>query len=298
MSTSRGSCLLLINRASRSGRDSFDEATARLRRAGFTLDIPDIPDPQASRDAIARSDAGLIVVGGGDGTISSVAGALIEARRKVGLLPLGTANDLARSLGIPARLEQAVDVISAGVSRPIDIGVVNGKYFFNAVTLGLGPEVRRFHESSEKQRWGVLNYPRAILQTMRDRTYFHADITAGDEHRKARLLHVGIVNGRYHGGGLPAHRDATIDDGILHLYAVRAATPLRYVRLLPSLLTGSSDNEDILRMAGETIRIVTREPMPVTGDGEEVCHTPLELSCRPGALTMMVPGDLAELSTD
>ncbi|MCB1835354.1 MAG: hypothetical protein KDH19_18235, partial [Geminicoccaceae bacterium] len=79
MSTSRGSCLLLINRASRSGRDSFDEATARLRRAGFTLDIPDIPDPQASRDAIARSDAGLIVVGGGDGTISSVAGALIEA---------------------------------------------------------------------------------------------------------------------------------------------------------------------------------------------------------------------------
>ncbi|MEZ5824079.1 MAG: YegS/Rv2252/BmrU family lipid kinase [Geminicoccaceae bacterium] len=293
---SHKSCLLLVNQASRSGEEALGTASALLREAGFDVERPDIPDPEASRAAIAASDTELIVVGGGDGTISSVAGALIEARKTVGLLPLGTANDLARSLGIPASLNEAVDVIARGVARPVDIGIVNGRYFFNAVTVGLGPEVREFHENSEKQLLGVLNYPRAILRTMRDRTYFKAEIIADGKTRHARFLHIGIVNGRYHGGGLPAHRDATIYDGVLHLYAVRAATPLRYLRLLPSLLTGRHGNEDLLRMDGETIRVTTKKPMPATGDGEVVAETPLELTCRPAALTMMVPVDTEKLS--
>ncbi|MCB1972236.1 MAG: YegS/Rv2252/BmrU family lipid kinase [Geminicoccaceae bacterium] len=288
-------CLLLVNPAARSGQAGAARAADLLKRERLIVDEPSIDSPDAMRAAIAASKHDIIVVGGGDGTIATVAQSLLDAKRTVGLLPLGTANDLARSLGIPANLDDAVAVIAHGVARPIDMGVVNGRLYFNAVTLGLGPQVRRTHEATDKQLLGVFNYPRAIIQTMLDREYFQAEITCDGKRASARLLHIGVVNGRYHGGGLPAHEDATIDDGLLHLYAVRAATPLRYLRLLPSLMLGRDDNPDILRIAGASIRIETKKPMPATADGEEVESTPLDLSCRPGALTMMVPADSAVL---
>lgn len=281
-------CLLLINPKARSGADAKGMAEKALADAGFLVDSPVTSSPDDAHASIRASDAELIVIGGGDGTIAEAAPALLAAGKTVGILPLGTANDLAGSLGIPKRLDAAVDVIAQGEPRGIDVGFVNDKPFFNAVTIGLGVDVIRAHDGPMKKRLGIMNYPRVILQTMRDRQYFDVSLRADGEVKRAQLLHLGVANGRYHGGGLPAHADATIDDGILHLYAVQRATPMRYVRTLPALLLGRHSS-DLLRLAGKEIIVETAKPLPFSADGEEVGTTPLRLSCKPHAMTVMTP---------
>lgn len=259
-------------------------------KAGFHVDAPQLNKPQDAAAAIrTATNVDLIVVGGGDGTISSTAPALLESGKTLGILPLGTANDLAGTLRIPKTIPGAVDVLVNGATAAIDMGFVNGRPFFNAVTLGLGADVVREHSGPLKKRLGVLNYPRVVVKTMRERKYFRVNVVADGRTKKASLLHIGVANGRYHGGGLPAHQDATIDDGILHLYAIRRATPLRYVRTLPALLSGREGGDDLLRAEGQTIEILTDEPMPATADGEPMGTTPLRLTCEPKALKVMVP---------
>jgi len=283
-------CLLLINKASRSGRAAGDRARGALVDAGFVVEAPMLAEATDAAAAIRAADGiDLVVVGGGDGTISATAPALLETDKTLGILPLGTANDLAGTLKIPKTIAGAVDVLVNGVACAIDMGFVNGRPFFNAVTLGLGADVVREHNGPLKQRLGIFNYPRVVLKTMRERRYFKARIIVDGQTRKARLLHIGVANGRYHGGGLPAHADATIDDGILHLYAIRRATLWRYLKTLPALVAGHDGGDDLLRAAGRTIDIITDEPMPATADGEPLGSTPLNLACEPAALKVMMP---------
>lgn len=282
-------CLLLINPNARSGRTARQLALDALKDAGFHIEAPELPSTEATHAAIRASDADLIVLGGGDGTIAAAAPALLDAGKTVGIFPLGTANDLAGSLGIPKRLDAAVEVIAHGQPRLIDVGFVNDQPFFNAVTLGLGVDVVQAHTGPMKRRFGIFNYPLVILQSMRKRQYFKAKLRADGEVVSDRLLHVGVANGRYHGGGLPAHADATIDDGILHLYAVRRATPYRYAKALPALLLGRDGNDDLLRLMGSEITITTDEPVQATADGEVIGTTPLRLRCAPEALRLMTP---------
>lgn len=288
MTHSARQCLLLINPNARSGDKAQDLAENALREAGFEISMPSAMSPEQSQQIIKETNADLIVLGGGDGTIGAAAPALLAAGKTVGILPLGTANDLAGSLGIPKRLDLAVQVIANGEARAIDVGLVNGRPFFNAVTIGLGVDVIRSHSGVMKKRLGVFNYPRVILKSMRERRYFRARLTVDGQSKSANLLHIGIANGRYHGGGLPAHMDATIDDGILHLYAVHRATPVRYARALPALLMGR-DGDDLLRMAGREMMVETDDALAISADGEEISTTPLRLSCMPGAITIMVP---------
>ena len=122
---------------------------------------------------------------GGDGTISSMAGAIHDTQLPLAILPLGTANDLAKSIGIPDDLDQACEAIIAGHTRRIDLGKVNDHYFFNAVNLGLGTEITHELTQESKQQWGVLSYAKALLNAVRKRHAFTLNI--GLDNRKLRV---------------------------------------------------------------------------------------------------------------
>ncbi|WP_444891731.1 diacylglycerol kinase family protein [Microbulbifer sp. DLAB2-AA] len=120
--------------------------------------------PEKTEAAIRQSQKNLdlVVVGGGDGTTSSTARVLKECQLALAILPMGTANDLARSLGI-VDLEQAFDVIIGNHRQLIDLGVVSGHYFFNVANMGLGVKVTEAQDSELKKLWGVLSYLRAFF---------------------------------------------------------------------------------------------------------------------------------------
>src|SRR5690606_8950163 len=122
-----------------------------------------------------------IIIGGGDGTMRRAAGALIAADRPVGILPMGTANDLARSLGIPPSPPGAVGVIAAGRTRRIDVGQLIGHHFFTAAECGLGAAVRKTLSPRLTKVLGPLSYAGGAWDAMHRMRSFEVDVEMGAE---------------------------------------------------------------------------------------------------------------------
>lgn len=140
----------------KSGSSDIDLDTVVERMRGDSTEIVSVSstsDPSElgdlARDAVR--DADVIAVGGGDGTMSGLLSVIKDAGRTLGVLPLGTANDLARSLGIPLDPLQAAEIIRTGVNRRIDLGEVNGRLFCNAISLGFPVELADQQDPARKK---------------------------------------------------------------------------------------------------------------------------------------------------
>src|SRR6476661_2047631 len=162
--------LLLVNQHSRKGQKLLSQATVELEALGFELIIESTDHARELSDTIRRyqNRVELVIIGGGDGTLNAAIEGLIDTKLPLGILPMGTANDLARTLGIPTDLSAACQVIASGKVRLIDLGWVNGQHFFNVASLGLSVEITQRLTKNVKQRWGVLAYAFiALLPAMR-----------------------------------------------------------------------------------------------------------------------------------
>jgi diacylglycerol kinase (ATP) len=291
-SPSRRTALLLVNRHSRQGGIDLSPALGPLRDSGIdVIDAANAGHP-SSREAIAAHQAtvDLVIVGGGDGTLNAAADALVEAGLPLGLLPLGTANDLARTLGLPTDLAGAGAVIARGRTRRIDLGLVNGKHFFNVASLGLSAQVARELTRETKRRWGVLGYPLTLWRAARRMRSFRADIRCDRHRRRLRSMQIWIGNGRYFGGGMTIAADAEIDDGMLDLVSLAPRSFWQLVLSSPALRWGRHHAVDRLRhWRGTEISIRTRRPMPINTDGEVTTRTPANVRIVPQALSVYVP---------
>jgi YegS/Rv2252/BmrU family lipid kinase len=234
-----------------------------------------------------------VLVAGGDGTIHQVARLAVENDWVLGVLPSGTANDLARALEIPQTPREACRVVAAGRIRPIDVGWVNDDVLLNAAQLGLGPEVSSAADRSHKSRWGRFSYLRGLFERLLERLKgqrgFRAGIVVGDDRAGGRWVNVTVANGPYFGGGHAVHQHARIDDGLLDVVALRArpAYQLAWAWLMRRL--GIGYPEAVRHWRGATVRIVTSDEHSVTLDGDPCTRTPLQASVRPEALRVFAP---------
>lgn len=284
--------LLLVNRKSSQGERDLGPSRAILEAHGFRIHQVPLHTPGDIAPAIdSHGDAtDLVVVGGGDGTINAAVPALLRTSLPLGILPMGTANDFARTLGIPASLEDACAVIAARQARAIDVAYVNGKPFINDASLGLSVEVIRRAEHQSKQRWGVLSYATQAFRAFRDNRAFRAVICCDGTSQRLAAVQITVGNGRYHGGGLTISPDARIDDGRLDLFALAPMPLWRLLSLGPSMWRGNHRTRagvEILR--GQRISITTSRPMQVNTDGERATRTPARFWVVPRALRVLAP---------
>lgn len=283
--------LLIVNRRSCSGNASQDAVVAALEQAGFSVRSFFIDKPTRIADLIAEhgGESDVIVLGGGDGTLNAAAAALVEADRPFGILPLGTANDLARTLEIPEDVE-AITVIAEGRAHPIDLGRVNGSLFFNVATFGLGAEVARYHRGERKRRWRIFSYLLSFVDAFKAMRPFAARVTCDGTTERVRTVQVSVGNGRHYGGGMTVAEDAEIDDGWLRLFYVRPFRPWDVAALFLALRAGRHHLFRLseVRMARE-ITVETKRPMDVSADGEFKVKTPARYQILPGAVRVLVP---------
>ena len=288
--------LLVVNTKSRRGRDGIGEAAQVFRAAGIELveagcaagvDIG--PCILAHREAVDR-----VVVGGGDGTINAAARALVDTGLPLGVLPLGTANDFARSVGIPLDLAGAARVICEGHTQRIDAGDVNGHLFFNVASVGLAADLAKAITTERKRRFGRLSYAIGATRLMTKARPFHATILVGDgEGREAamvRTMQIAVGNGRFYGGGNVIAANARIDDGFLDLYSLEFAEVWRMALMIPSFPSGAHGSVREVRTARSgTFQVITRKPRPVNADGELVTQTPALFTQRKLAVRVYAP---------
>jgi YegS/Rv2252/BmrU family lipid kinase len=291
---SQARALLIINRKSRCGSADLAAALRVLEAQGLqpTTEYAEGAGQFESLIERHRGEIDRLIIGGGDGTMNCAARALVEADLPVGILPMGTANDLARSLGIPADPARACETIGAGRLRRIDLGQVNGVYFFNAASIGLGAEVTRNLTSEVKSRWGAWGYARTVYDAVKTARSFSATITCDGHTEDVRSIQIAVGNGRYYGGGMSIAHDASIDDERLDLYSLKPISFWQLLKLTPALRAGHHrDLEAVLVLHGREIEVHTRRSKSVTTDGELTTRTPARFRIVPKALSVYVPQD-------
>lgn len=266
--------------------------TERLKAHGIELleRKPELPEQIPLLIHRHAREVDLVIVGGGDGSMSAAAPALVETKLPLGVLPMGTANDLARTLSIPTDIVQAADVIGGGLMHRIDLGRVNGHLFFNVANIGLGVHVTHNLSPGLKQRWGALSYARSLLKAINTFRPFHANIVCDGRRLRVRTIQIAVGNGRYYGGGMTVAEQATIDDHLFYLYSVEPLSLWEMIRYAPSFKAGRFAQLDPVDLEkARTIEIITRRPMPITADGEIVTKTPARFEMLAAAVNVFVP---------
>jgi diacylglycerol kinase (ATP) len=284
--------LLIANEHARHGKEPLDPALQVFKAAGLEVIEERVErGPYVERPIHRHArQVDAVVLAGGDGTIHEAAPALIETGLALGILPRGTANDLARAVGMPLDLRRAAEVIAAGHRRRIDVGEVNGKLFFNVAHIGLGAALADALSSGMKKRLGPFAYTVAAALALTKLRRFRAEIVAGGERRTMRSYGVTIGNGRFFGGSGIVAEDATIDDGLLHMFSLETKNPLQLLRLLPSLMKGRQGEYDwVHTLIAPEIEVRTLRKLKIRADGKTMSETPAVFRVRPRALEVFAP---------
>ncbi|ARV59692.1 lipid kinase [Nostocales cyanobacterium HT-58-2] len=286
--------LLLVNPHARQGQKRLSEAIHCLKQLGLDLIEEYTEQPQLLDGIIKRyqNEVDLVIIGGGDGTLNAAVDALVETQLPLGILPLGTANDLARTLEIPNSLPEACKIIANGEVRRIDLGWVNGKHFFNVASLGLSVKITQKLTKQVKRRWGILAYAITALQAIWESRPFSAEIRINDKSTLVKTVQIAVGNGRYYGGGMAVAPDATIDDQRLDLYSLEIQHWWQIIPLLPAMRQGRHIHwREVRALSGQEIEVNTRKPRPINTDGEITTYTPAHFRVIPNALGVLVPSN-------
>lgn len=242
------------------------------------------------RLAIAQGLDAVLVVGG-DGAAHAVLDQVAGTELIFGLLPAGTGNDLARTLGIPARdPDDAIDIVLRGRTRTIDLAQVGGDTLVaTVVASGFDSKV---NERANAMRWprGAMKYNLAIVAELRTFEPLAFAITLDDSevlHRRAMLVAVG--NGPSFGGGLRICEGAEMDDGLLDVVIINPVSKLKLLRVFPQLYRGT--HTSLPQFERHRVRAVRLESAGVVayGDGERLGPLPLNVRVRPAVLRVFVP---------
>ena len=300
---------LIVNTRSRSGERTFFEALDRLEELGVPLGatyaIRDpVRLPETVREVLHEgSGYRLLVLGGGDGSVSSVVDFLAHHDVILGLLPLGTANDFARTLGIPSDIEGACQTIAGGKVVDVDLGLAGDNYYVNVASVGLGVGATQALSPWLKKSAGPLAYPVAAIKAFLSHEPFSARLTFPDgDHEPVeygRLLQVAVGNGRFYGGGMVVAPESGIDDRSLDIYAIEMGRHRDLIGVARYLKSGDFiRSESVSHYCTERVRLETEPDLSINIDGEVVAKTPQDFSMAHNALKVLVPPESTAASRD
>jgi YegS/Rv2252/BmrU family lipid kinase len=284
--------LVLFNPRARRGGEAHHIVTDRLKAGGLDVRVEPFDTlHEIARDIVRlQQTADLLVVCGGDGSVSSAGLAVHESGLPLGIIPLGTANDLARTMNIPLDPAEAAQVIVDGATRTIDMGTVNGHAFFNVASIGLSVDLARSLDPILKKRLGRLGYAVSAAKVLSRARPFHAKITEKGQVIETDTYQIAIGNGRHYGGGNIVQASAAIDDGHLDLYSLEIRNLWKLLLMARSFRSGEHGAWDEVRTARcIEFDIETSRPASVNADGEIVTSTPAHFKVLPQAVSVFVP---------
>ncbi len=257
---------------------------------------PDDPGSGLAKKAAAEG-ADVVIAAGGDGTIHAVASGLIGTKSTLGIIAMGTMNNLAHSLSIPDTIEGACAIIAKGETKKIDIGNINDHVFLEVAGIGL--EAVLFPAAEEIKSHGLLSTIRGAIDGLSSLFSFKpASVKVsfdGQRSRSYKALQVTVCNSPYYGVHLQVAPGTLMDDGLLDVVIYKNFSKLEFIRHGISITRGKRILEPkITRRKVKTLRITADYPVAIHADGVAHGHTPALVSVTPGALSVRVPMQVAE----
>jgi YegS/Rv2252/BmrU family lipid kinase len=302
--------LVIVNPRSRNGATGrrWGKHELRLRDELGPLEVEHTRAPRdaerLAREAV-RAGVERILVAGGDGTLSEVATGLLAAElagyATIGLLPLGTGGDFARSLGIPRDLEGAIACIARGRTRKVDAGrarflgqdgAQRTAYFVNVSSFGISGLIDELVNRTSKRMGGTASFLvgtlRAIFQYRSVPVAIRVD---GELVHDAGLILATGANGRYFGGGMQVAPEARIDDGLLDVVIVADLALPKLLAKLPKLYAGTHLGDAAATLHRGRVIEAQAEPgrVKLDLDGEPLGTLPARCEVLPAALTFFGP---------
>jgi YegS/Rv2252/BmrU family lipid kinase len=286
--------ILVVNAGSRKGADLFAEARDKLIAAGIELLAAKKCKTAKSMETEVKQalkKAPMVIVGGGDGSLSSFVDYFIGTDVVFALLPLGTANSFARTMGVPLDLDGAVDVIAKGEAREIDVGCINGDYFLNAAAMGLAPKVAESVPHGLKRTLGRLGYLIWAGWSAANFRAFRVKLEDGKRTVRMWATEVRIANGRFHGGiELIENADLKSGEIVVQVVTGRSVAKLGW-SYFASAAKLKARHQTVREFVASEFTLSTKPRMKVSIDGEVGAETPLKISALPNGVTIAAPRD-------
>jgi undecaprenyl-diphosphatase len=292
--------LILVTNPHAGTDDKLARARGAMRKHGLVIEAELKLDALQKLPSLLAANAAappIVVAAGGDGTVGAVANAVVGKAVPMGIIPLGTSNDFARSIDIPMRPEAAVRILARGPIRRVDAGRLSWdsappRHFCHAAATGLNVAFARFATRADlRARLGRLTYAVAAALAVRDRPVFECELDYGDRRERLNLVHLSVINAPVFGGFLDLRiPDAAPDDRRLHILMIEHLPMRRLIRsaLYPAI--GLHRRIHGFRMEAVS-RIAVRTPreMDVTLDGEVSGKLPGTFEVVPSALDVLAP---------
>lgn len=285
--------VLIVNAFSRKGEALFEEAKSKLEEAGVKLIAAHaVRDPSKLNGTVrqaVREGAPMIIVGGGDGSLSGTVDDVVDKDCVFAVLPLGTANSFARTIGLPLELDGAIDAIVNGRRRRIDLGMIDGDYFVNAAALGLSPMIGDSVPHNLKKYLGRVGYlVWAVWCFFRFRP-FRLIVHDGNKEHRLWTTEVRIFNGRFH-GGVELGESTDVDSGDIVIQAVIGRSLARLAwDWYAKFFKLSSRDATTQEFRGKELRLDTRPHHRISIDGEILARTPVTVAVAQRAIEVVVP---------
>lgn len=286
--------ILLLGRKSRAALGSEANLLDALRDRGIAvLNPPGESSGQENPEALAKAfkdQAKAIVVAGGDGSINEVLPAALKTGLPICVVPLGTANNLARTLGLPADPVAALSLLWNGSPQPVDVAFANDRPFLNVAGLGLSTRVNTSTPRHWKKWLGPFAFALTAFRLARSMVPLRVRITCDGRSYEGRSLQISVVNGRYFGTGLCLSEEDNLADGTLGCVSIEVDRWWQALHLAPALLRGKvKPSQSVLLLKGREIEVTTRRPVRVDLDGDIRASTPLKIRVLPGAVRIFAP---------
>lgn len=287
-------CALVVNPTSgkKHGVAIAARVAERLGQAGHATTLIQGGDAASARDQLKHAiDAGVdgVLVVGGDGALHSVLDHVADSDLFFGLIPAGTGNDTARSLGIPVRdTEAAIDIVLAGHVRTIDLARTSEAYVATVIASGFDSKV---NERANAMSWprGNMRYNIAIVKELRAFQPLEFTLTLDGVTIEREAMLVAVGNGPSFGGGLRICEGASMDDGLLDVVVINPVSKAKFLRVFPQLYRGT--HITLPEFERHRVREVTLSSPGIVayGDGERLGPLPMTTTVRPRALRVCAP---------
>lgn len=286
--------VLIVNARSRRGANLFEQAREKFEAAGIRLTAAyPIRDPSRLNDAVraaVRSGAPMVIVGGGDGSLSGVVDDVVGKDVVFAVLPLGTANSFARTLGLPLDLDGAIQAIATGKRRRVDLGMIDHDYFANAAAMGLSPMIGESVPHNLKKYLGRIGYLTWAVWCFARFRPFRVFIDDGEKTHRMWSSEVRILNGRFHGGVVMSD-EACVESGEMVIQVVTGRNRWRlawdwYARFFRL----RSRDQTVYEVSGPELKLDTRPHHRISIDGEVLARTPVTVRVAERAIDVVVPG--------